>query len=48
MKAIVNGDVASVRAAVEAGARVAGQLGDLVSSHVIANPAEGVFQTFLA
>ena len=45
---IVNGDVASVRAAVEAGACVAGQVGELVSSHVIANPAEGVVQIFLA
>lgn len=43
---IVNGDVGSVRAAVEAGARVAGQVGELVSSHVIANPAEGVVEVF--
>ena len=45
---IVNGDVGSVRAAVEAGARVAGQVGELVSSHVIANPAEGMIEAFLA
>jgi ethanolamine utilization protein EutM len=45
---IVNGDVGSVRAAVEAGARVADQAGELVSSHVIANPAEGVLDIFLA
>ncbi|MBN2293593.1 MAG: BMC domain-containing protein [Pirellulales bacterium] len=45
---IVKGDVASVRAAVEAGTRVAGQLGEVVSSHVIANPAEGVIEAFLA
>jgi ethanolamine utilization protein EutM len=45
---IVNGDVGSVRAAVEAGARVARQEGDLLSSHVIANPAEGVIEAFLA
>ena len=44
---IVSGDVGSVRAAVEAGARVAGQVGELVSSHVIANPAEGVVEAFL-
>jgi ethanolamine utilization protein EutM len=43
----VSGDVGSVRAAVEAGARVAGQVGELVSSHVIANPAEGVVEVFL-
>jgi ethanolamine utilization protein EutM len=45
---IVNGDVASVRAAVEAGARVAGQVGELVNSYVIPNPAEGVMEAFLA
>ncbi|MBN1912251.1 MAG: BMC domain-containing protein [Pirellulales bacterium] len=45
---IVTGDVASVRAAVEAGARVAGEVGELVSSHVIPNPAEGVMEVFLA
>jgi ethanolamine utilization protein EutM len=44
---IVSGDVGSVRAAVDAGARVAGQVGNLVSSHVIANPAEGVVEAFL-
>jgi ethanolamine utilization protein EutM len=46
--AIVSGDVGSVRAAVEAGARVAEEVGELVSSHVIANPAEGVIEAFLA
>ena len=45
---IVQGDVASVRAAVESGAGVAGAVGELVSSHVIANPAEGVMEVFLA
>jgi len=45
---IVNGDVGSVRAAVDAGARVASQMGELVSSHVIPNPAEGVIEVFLA
>ena len=43
---IVNGDVGSVRAAVEAGARVAGQVGELVGSHVIPNPTEGVVEAF--
>jgi ethanolamine utilization protein EutM len=45
---IVNGDVGSVRAAVEAGARVAGEVSELVSSLVIPNPAEGVIEAFLA
>jgi ethanolamine utilization protein EutM len=39
---IVSGDVGSVRSAVEVGANVAGQVGELVSSHVIANPAPGM------
>ena len=45
---IVNGDVGSVRAAVEAGTRVADQVGALVGSHVIPNPAAGVMEVFLA
>jgi ethanolamine utilization protein EutM len=44
---IVSGDVGSVRAAVEAGALVAGQVGELTGSHVIANPADGVVEAFL-
>jgi ethanolamine utilization protein EutM len=45
---IVSGDVGSVRAAVEAGVSVVHQVGELVGSHVIANPAEGVLDAFLA
>lgn len=45
---IVSGDVGSVRAAAEAGVRVADQVGELVGSHVIANPAEGVVEAFLS
>ncbi|MEM0925315.1 MAG: BMC domain-containing protein, partial [Planctomycetota bacterium] len=41
------GDVGSVRAAVEAGAGAAAQVGELVSSHVIPRPAEGVVKAFL-
>ncbi len=40
--AIVRGDVGSVRAAVEAGANAATQIGELVASHVIPRPAEGL------
>jgi len=36
--AIVRGDVASVRAAVEAGIRAAEKVGEIVSSHVIPRP----------
>jgi ethanolamine utilization protein EutM len=40
--------VGSVRAAVEAGAQAASQVGELVSSHVIPRPAEGLLDAFLA
>ena len=39
---VVTGDVGSVRAAVEAGSAAASQVGDLVGSHVIPRPAEGL------
>jgi ethanolamine utilization protein EutM len=45
---IVSGDVGSVRAAVEAGANAANQVGELVSSHVIPRPAEGLMDVYLA
>ncbi|HUS39810.1 MAG: BMC domain-containing protein [Pirellulales bacterium] len=45
---VVRGDVGSVRAAVEAGAAAATQLGELVSSHVIPRPAEGLYEAFLS
>ena len=45
---VVSGDVGSVRAAVEAGATAATQLGELISSHVIPRPAEGVFDAYLS
>jgi len=44
---VVSGDVGSVRAAVEAGSSAASQVGELVSSHVIARPADGLVQTYL-
>ncbi len=45
---IVKGDVGSVRAAVEAGANAASQVGELVSSHVIPRPADGLIEAFLS
>mgnify|MGYP002623031342 CR=1 FL=1 len=45
---VVSGDVGSVRAAVEAGASAATQVGELISSHVIARPAEGVVAAYLS
>jgi len=44
---IVRGDVGSVRAAVEAGANAAAQVGELVASHIIPRPAEGVIAAYL-
>ena len=44
---VVSGDVGSVRAAVDAGAAAATQVGELVSSHVIPRPAEGVVAAYL-
>lgn len=45
---VVKGDVGSVRAAVEAGAAAASQIGELVGSHVIPRPAEGLFHAYLS
>lgn len=45
---VVRGDVGSVRAAVEAGASAATQVGELVASHVIARPADGLVAAYLS
>lgn len=45
---VVRGDVGSVRAAVEAGANAASQIGDLVAKHVIPRPADGLVQAYLS
>ncbi len=45
--AIVSGDVGSVRAAVDAGASAATQVGELISSHVIPRPADGLVTAYL-
>jgi len=45
---VVRGDVGSVRAAVEAGAAAAQQVGELVSSHVIPRPAEGLVAAYFS
>ena len=47
MTTVVRGDVGSVRAAVEAGANAATQLGELVASHVIPRPSDGLVDAFL-
>ena len=45
---VVQGDVGSVRAAVEAGANAATQVGELVGSHIIPRPAEGLIEAYLS
>ena len=45
---VVSGDVGSVRAAVEAGATAAQTVGELVSSHIIPRPAEGLVEAYLS
>ena len=44
---VVTGDVGSVRAAVEAGAAAATQVGELISSHVIPRPSEGLYAAYI-
>ncbi len=44
---VVRGDVGSVRAAVEAGAAAA-QVGELVASHIIPRPADGLVAAYLS
>ncbi|QGJ68447.1 Ethanolamine utilization protein EutM [Planctomycetales bacterium 10988] len=44
---IVKGDVGSVRAAVETGANAASQIGELVASHIIPRPAQGIEEAYL-
>ena len=45
---IVRGDVGSVRAAVEAGANAAAQTGELVGSHIIPRPADGLVEAYMS
>jgi ethanolamine utilization protein EutM len=45
---LVRGDVGAVKAAVEAGARAAQRVGELVSAHVIPRPDEALEDTMLA
>lgn len=43
---LVQGDVGSVKAAVDVGADAASRVGELVASHVIARPHEDISQAF--
>ena len=44
---IARGDVASVKAAVDAGSKAATRVGELVSAHVIARPHDDLVKGFL-
>ena len=44
---ICRGDVASVKAAVDAGSKAAARVGELVASHVIPRPHDELARTFL-
>ena len=43
---VVEGDVGSVKAAVDAGAEAAGRVGELVAAHVIPRPHESLIENF--
>jgi len=44
---LATGDVGSVKAAVEAGAKAAGKVGELIASHVLARPHEDLLKVFM-
>ncbi len=44
---LVKGDVGSIKAAVDAGAKAAAKVGELISSHIIARPHEDLLKTFI-
>ena len=44
---LARGDVGSIKAAVDAGAKAAGKVGELVSAHIIARPHEDLVRAFV-
>ena len=44
---LAKGDVGSIKAAVDAGAKAAAKVGELVSSHIIARPHEDLLKVFV-
>jgi ethanolamine utilization protein EutM len=44
---LAQGDVGSVKAAVDAGGKAAGRVGELISSHIIARPHEDLLKAFM-
>jgi ethanolamine utilization protein EutM len=43
---LIRGDVGSVKAAVDAGSKAAGKVGELISSHIIARPHDDLLKAF--
>ena len=41
------GDIGSIKAAVDAGAKAAGRVGELVGSHILARPHEDLMKTII-
>ena len=44
---MARGDVGSIKAAVDAGSKAAGKVGELISSHIIARPHDDLLKAFL-
>ncbi len=44
---LAQGDVGSVKAAVDAGGKAAGRVGELISSHIIARPHDDLLKSFM-
>ena len=44
---LCRGDVGSVKAAVDAGSKAAGKVGELISSHIIARPHDDLLKSIL-
>ena len=44
---LARGDIGSIKAAVDAGSKAAGKVGELVSAHILARPHEDVIKTFV-
>ena len=44
---LAKGDVGSVKAAVDAGAKAAGKVGELITSHIIARPHDDLLKIFV-
>ncbi|MCF7668278.1 MAG: BMC domain-containing protein [Verrucomicrobia bacterium] len=45
---LAKGDVGSIKAAVDAGSKAAGRVGELVSAHIIARPHEELTKSFMS